>query len=130
MARWEVRRGEPVVSMTEQTEVLVRAKTAGFSGVVIACWGCSGWDPGVSARAFFNSDQGVDLVVLGSEDGPPSPLLVDLLTIGMMTTWTRAINAKGQGWSAAMYVVRLHGTLCDCSPQLAAAGYRSRACAI
>lgn len=57
-----------MVSMTEQTEVLMRAKTAGFSGAVIACWGCSGWGPGVSARAFLYSDQGVDPVVLGGED--------------------------------------------------------------
>jgi hypothetical protein len=85
-----------MVSMTEQTEVLVRAKTAGFSGVVVTCLDHSSWGPGVSVRGLFFPSQGVDQEALGSEDGRPSPLLVDLLTIAMMTTWTRALNANYQ----------------------------------
>ena len=107
-----------MVSMTEQTEVLVRAKTAGFSGVVITCSDYSSWGPGVRVRALFFPSQGVDQAVLGSEDGSASPLLVDLLTIGMMTTWTRTINAKGQGWSPTMCVVGFHGVLRNCTPRL------------
>jgi hypothetical protein len=119
-----------MVSMTEQADVLVRAKTAGFSGVVITCRDHSSWAPGVSVKVLFFPAQGVDWAVLGSKDGRPSPLLVDLLTIGMMATWTRAINAKGQGELAVTCVVKLHGELCDCAPQWQAAGrFGSRRCA-
>jgi len=52
---WEVRRGERMVNMTEQTEVLMRAKTAGFSGVVITCRDHSS----CSMRVLFLSAQGV-----------------------------------------------------------------------
>lgn len=54
MAMWEVRRGERMVDMTEQTEVLMRAKTAGFSGAVITCSDHSHSGPGVSVRAPFS----------------------------------------------------------------------------
>jgi len=91
----------------------VWAKTAGLSGVVITYRDHSNWGPGVSVRVLFLPAQGVDWAVLGSEDGRPSPLLVDLLTIGMMATWTRAINAKGQGELAVMCVVKLHWLLCE-----------------
>jgi len=48
-----------MVNMTEQTEVLMRAKTAGFSGVVITCRDHSSWAWASSMRVLSLSAQDV-----------------------------------------------------------------------